>query len=377
MKKIVGVVGSGMVGRDPFDPDCWSGSGYRLFQSMQQENVLTGAFGVDISKTYWYILAALNFHRNKKIWKRKLSLDTKFYKALTSKIKAKIGAYGNDNIFLQLGAIYDVPELLQGRAPCVSYHDGNIAQLMKSPAFPKELIPYARKAFDWEKSVYEKLDKIFTMSEYLRRSFIHDFDMPEGKVINAGAGPNFDIPKVLSPKDPTSKDILYVGTDFDRKGGDTLVKAFVNVYPNHPTAKLHIVGPVTAPNVLSEVNCPGIVFHGLLSRVHDLDKITALRERSTLYVLPSRYEPFGISVLEAMCYGMAAIATNRWAFPEMISPGQTGELIEPDDIDDLTSKMDYYLSNDDLRIQHGINARKDIMGRYSWRNVTNSISATN
>ncbi len=49
MKKLVGVIGSGGIGRSPFDPKSWSGSSCFFFTQLQSQGLLHRAFGVEVS----------------------------------------------------------------------------------------------------------------------------------------------------------------------------------------------------------------------------------------------------------------------------------------------------------------------------------------
>jgi len=377
MEKFLGVVGSGMIGRDPFSRDCWSGSGYQLFQALIKNNSLEDAIGVEAKNISRYLGLAKNFSFSREIWRKKFYLDTQYYEALTRQVGLEISKYQSTK-YLQIGAIYDVPSVASKNSQCFSYHDGNVVEMMQSPIFPHQLRNKAMQARIWEKNVYDKMTKIFTMSEYLRESFINKFNIPENKVINVGVGNNFGAPVSIPYKSRQEKEIVFIGIDFNRKGGNELVRAFSKIKHKHPTAILNIIGPKAVPSILREsAMATGVIFHGFLDR--SLQSSSTLFEsilnRGSLVILPSLYEPFGIGLLEAMAYGMPGIATNRWAFPEIINSGQTGELIEPGAVDDLAEKMDYYLSNSDIRFQHGVNARESVMSKFSWETVAGKIKA--
>ena len=52
---------------------------------------------------------------------------------------------------------------------------------------------------------------------------------------------------------------------------------------------------------------------------------------ATVFVMPSRLEPFGIVVLEAWRAGVAVVATTRGGAPEFVDDGETGVLVDPFD----------------------------------------------
>jgi len=374
-KQFVGIVGSsGIVGTDPFDVRCWSGSGRNFFLALQKAGLLHRAFGVDALPLVKYLLALKNFSTDKTKWRNKLHLDTLYYRALSQQVARSLTANDFNFNILQVGAIYNVPAVVQNRSLCFSYHDGNIAQMMQSPFFIKELKPYALKAKMWEKEVYDQLSKIFTMSDYLRQSFIADFNIPSDKVVNVGAGVNFIFPEIKD-KQHDSKEIVFVGMDFYRKGGDTLLKAYEIVRQAHPESRLNIIGPVSVPEEIRTNELKNISFYGYLSKDNSeqLEKFYNILTRSAIGVLPSRYEPFGIALVEMMSYAMPCVATNRWAFPEMITPGSNGYLIEPDDYETLAQILLHYLENPDLIKEHGLRSRK-IAKKYTWELVVENIS---
>ena len=260
MASFVGVIGSGNIGRDPFDPRSFSGISRNLFKTLEAGGALARAFGVEVPAPRRFALMALNFRPDRNLWRHSFYLDPRYYRALTEAVERSLQASDMEHTFLQLGAYYDVPSLVKGRTACTSYHDGNVAQMMHSPYFPSELRRAAERAFEWERGIYRELTRIFTMSEYLRQSFIHDFGVPEDRVSNVGAGPNFVIPEEIRPKDFGTKRILFVGIDFDRKGGDAVVDAFRIVRQSHPEAELHVARPRSRrgrPESSTTAGCPG------------------------------------------------------------------------------------------------------------------------
>ena len=375
MKQVVGIVGSGMVGRDPFDPKCWSRIAKNFFEALQRRGVLHRAFGVEVPAALRYPLMALDFRRDRNLWRGKFNLDPRYYQLLTRAIARAIRP--DDPGFLQIGGHYDSALACGQRVPCYSYHDGNVAQFMRSPNFPAVLKPDAERAFAWEKGVYGHLTKIFCMNEFWKRSFVEDFSLPPEKVVNVGFGLNIKPPASVDGKDYGRPDILFLGIDFERKGGPILTRAFDRIADKHPAAKLHIVGPHQPPAILSDGKSrPGVVFHGHLSREEpaQLRSLFELFETCTVVVLPSLYEPLGSALLEAMAYGAAGVASDAWSFPEMIREGVDGYRFPMGDDAKLAEILDRYLGDPNLRASHGKAAHVEIVRRFDWDQVAVRIA---
>jgi glycosyltransferase involved in cell wall biosynthesis len=316
-----------------------------------------------------------NFSPDRSNGRLRYYLDTGYFNALTEAIRDSLMSEDYPYDFLQIGGIYDVPSLVKGRRKCFSYHDGNLAQMAQSPYFPKA---FSRKklklALAYERDVYAGMDLIFTMSEYLRQSFINDFGVPESKVVTIGAGINLKaIPEVREQKDYSTEQILFVGADFDWKGGHQLLEAFRRVHSKRPNATLHIVGPHHREALGQLGN--GVVFHGFLDQRDPIQVgiLQQLFSDAALFVMPSLYEPFGIAPLEAMAYQVPCILTNCWAFPEMVEPGVNGELVEPGDLESLAERIHYLLDRPDLLRQYGARGREIAMQRYTWDSVVSKL----
>ncbi|MER3437020.1 MAG: hypothetical protein C4346_05125 [Chloroflexota bacterium] len=131
------------------------------------------------------------------------------------------------------------------------------------------------------------------------------------------------------------KYIFNAGGFDTRKNLPVLLEAFGRALPRlQEPAQLVIAGAPHTANprvfppvqpVIERLGLSGAVL--LTGRVTEAEKI-ALYQGAALYVTPSRYEGFGLTVLEAMACGVPTIAANRSSLPEVV--GEGGILVEPE-----------------------------------------------
>jgi glycosyltransferase involved in cell wall biosynthesis len=201
------------------------------------------------------------------------------------------------------------------------------------------------------------------MSENTRRSIIEDYgaDPTRVQVIHAG------VDRLAEPtvQRPDVRRVLFVGIDFERKGGPSLLHAFAQVVRAVPDAELHIVGPRPgAPQ-------PGVVWHGYVSSRSMLAELYA---GASLAVLPTRCDPFGLAVVEAMAHALPVIATDVDAMPEIIDDGVTGLLVRAGDNEALADRIVTLLRDPDRRAAMGVAAYARA-GRFLWDDAVDRIAA--
>lgn len=375
MSTFHGVCGSGEIARDPWDPAGWSGSSARFFQACRTRGLLSEAIGVEVPRPLRYLLMARSFSPDRAVWRQRFYLDVRYRERLSRRIARALRSLPPADV-LQLGAMYDSSPAVRQGFRAFSYHDGNLACLVASPSFSKS-VPRATvdRAMAYERDVAGRMDRIFTMSEYLRRSFVDDYGVDAGRVVNIGAGMNLSrLPELDPAKDYSRAEILFVGVDFVRKGGEDLLRAFRVVRGRHPHARLHIVGPRGAPP--SGAAQPGVEWHGFLDKGDPADaaRLEALFRDATLFVMPSLYEPFGIAPLEAMCHGIPALVSDRWALPEIVVAGRHGENVPPGDWEQLAETVDKLLGDPARLEAYGRQGRRHALENFTWDRVAERLA---
>jgi glycosyltransferase involved in cell wall biosynthesis len=331
---------------------------------MKDNGLLERAVGIATPKLHHYATLAKNFNPDRSVWRKHFYFDPAYRRALTD---AAEKVQVNTPVVMQIGHMFSLPKAFPGKI-CISYHDGNLAEMLAS-GFGMEGVSNMRieQALEYEHETARSMTAVFTFSEYLRQSFIRAYGVPAERVFNVGGGINLSEPPPPDPaKTYTAPRILFIGTEFVRKGGPQLLTAFKIVRERIPAAELHIVGPAAIDNLPA-----GATLHGHLSKADSAQKqrLEQLFRSATLFALPSLYEPFGIAPLEAMLYQLPAVLTDAWALREFVTPGVNGALVEKGSAEDLAEKLVVLLSDPDKLAAMGAHARETVLARYTWQSV--------
>lgn len=342
-----------------------------FFNSLKSNHALYTAISAMPSTRTQLLYKALSFQPDIQKWKFKYHLNTGLFHQMTRAAEKRIDALNMDDfdVILQVGAWYNFTGL-QNKI-FASYHDGNLATRLKSPyGYPDISEKYIKKAYRYERELYEKMDFIFPMSKWLAQSFINDFKIDASKVIPVGAGIN--LPRIKHPetKDPEKPIILFVGKDFERKGGYVLLEAFKEIRKKIKNAKLVIAGPSHINNLPTGAKCEGFISK---QSEEGLDKLLTLYSKASIFVLPSLYEPFGIAFAEAMAHKLPCIGTNNCAMPEIIDDGINGFIVKSNDSKSLADKIYILLKDHQLRESMGEAAYNKYHSNYRWEIVTKKI----
>lgn len=370
MREVTVFVG-GSTGSEPYSPRTWSGTAPRLLKAMEDKNLLDKAVGIRLAKVQNTFLLAKNFHRDRGVWRKHFYFDPAYRKALT---RAAASVPVASPVLMQIGHMFSLPDAFPAHT-CISYHDGNLPELLAS-GYGVEGVSRSRidQALRYEEHAAREMAAIFTFSEYLRQSFIKNYRVPAENVFAVGGAVNLEnIPDAVPDKSYRASRVLFIGTEFTRKGGPQLLQAFRIVRESIPSAELHIVGPTQLADLP-----PGTFLHGHLSKSDPEQhaKLESLFRDATLFVLPSLYEPFGIAPLEAMLYQLPAVVTNAWALREFVTPGVNGALVEKGSVEDLATKLTQLLSNSDRLAEMGRQGREMVLARYTWPSVVDRMAST-
>jgi glycosyltransferase involved in cell wall biosynthesis len=159
--------------------------------------------------------------------------------------------------------------------------------------------------------------------------------------------------------------ILCVAMHNEKKGIDVLLRAFAQMHDRLPELRLVLAGDGPLHGQLKQLATAlgitdKVVFLGLQGRT----QVANLLLGCEVFVLPSRSEPFGIVILEAMASQKPVVATTAGGIPEIVENGRNGILVEPDDDKALADALLTVLKDVSLQSQFAENGLAIVRTRF-------------
>ena len=209
-------------------------------------------------------------------------------------------------------------------------------------------------------------------SDFVRRSVLAHVDVAPERVTAISHGVEVPSTSPTAAAEVRAKYrlpgpiILYPAITYPHKNHATLVEAFARVRTDHSDAVLVLTGGDGSceAELRAQVLRLGLQDHvRRLGRIPDAE-VAGLYAAATLVAVPSRYEGFGLPAAEAMAAGVALVAADATALPEVV--GEAGVLVDPDDPAAWAEAISRLLSDGRERA-HLVDLGRDRVRRYTWR----------
>jgi len=310
---------------DPQDRDAQSGEIHRIFRQLQKFGEVI--FLAPVAGKYYLHHKVMNrigrifFHKG-----YNFGFCVKNSKRNGRELTKRLAKDRFDVIFAPYGC--GQIAFLETSIPIIYLSDTTFHNMIDYyPSFSNLLWFSQREGNLIEQRAINKASHIIYPSEWAANSAIRDYGAPPGKVHVIPLGASLErIPTPTDPRSPEGRtcNLLFVGRDWQRKGGDLAVAALEKLAGYNLPAQLTIVG--CQPPITFRENIR--VFPYLnKNREEEARLIEQLYAEADFLILPTRAECGSIAAIEASAFGVPVIATDTGGLPANVKEGINGHLL--------------------------------------------------
>jgi glycogen synthase len=219
-----------------------------------------------------------------------------------------------------------------------------------------------------ETKLYQHSHHLFVMSDIVKNSLIKDYGIDTQRITIVGLGSIFEEPYEGIKTFGTQR-ILFNGSDFERKGGDVVLKAFEIVKKSLPNASLTVIGKKLKTSVAGVENPGSVASNAALEK---------LFLNADLVIAPAHCEPMGIFIVDAMSCGVPCIVSaNDWnGIPEFLEHGVDGIKINQLLPELLAEHIISLLGNTPSLESMSQAARNRVKAQLNWNTIADKIVQT-
>lgn len=349
---------------DPSSPRTNSGVSRGLIDAFSRRSdvEVVGLVDSSPSRVESYALAALSWRPQKAAWrnqKRKGRLAT--WARSRKRDRALLRLNQAPDLVIHVRNTY-----LPAPVPYVVFIDGTASLSQRFwPDWRMSQRAYESRVAQ-ERRYFSDAVLIATAGEHAAREVVDFYDQAGDRVRAVGGGTNVSIPSdegahVSTPK--SAVNYLFIGKDFDRKGGPELLQAFSRLRGTRDDVTLTIIGPGAPSGALPD----GVDWRGFIA---DRDAIAEAYREADVFCLPSRYEPYGLVIQEALAYGLPCLVSDRGALAEIA--GAAGVVVRAESADSIYEGMKSLAERPDLR-QSLADAAPSRLDGMSWDAVADRM----
>lgn len=362
--------------KDPRDQKSWSGIFYYMYTNLKKEHDVEWIGMVKFK--YWQNLVLKIEEKILRISGRKKSPENTFFSyCYAQNVAKKIAAGKYDIIFAPASS--SLVTSLKTSIPIVYFSDATFELLTDYyPQFTGLTKRQIEKANKIETKTIARADKIIYCSTWARNSALEFYQASPEKVYVFEMGANLLYePKFqdLDFSDSEICNIVFIGTNWARKGGEKAYKIYLELKKNGFNCTFTIIG--CNPDIEKDNNISVIPFLDKNDK-EDFDRFFKILAKSHILLLPTKAECFGIVFCEASAFGIPSITTNTGGVSSSVRDGKNGFLMDVNaDEKEFADKIHSLFMDKQMFKQMRFSSRNEFEERLSWevwtRNFNNCI----
>ncbi len=225
---------------------------------------------------------------------------------------------------------------------------------------------YVNNYIRYSRESYANMDLIFTQNEWTKQAIAKEYNFDTDRIFNVRFGVNLE--PYMGNKNYANHLMLIVLRESNQivKGLDIVIEALPYIRKELPDARLAVVGN----SVYSHVD-------GVDTYVgYPRSKTKELFREASLYVMPSRNEPNGMTYLEALSNKVPFVALNRFAAPEFSNNGEWSFMCDTESPVELASKVIEAFEHENILEDMGKKGQQFVIDNYSWDKTVSTMIKT-
>jgi glycosyltransferase involved in cell wall biosynthesis len=339
-----------------------------LFAVLDNRYEIAGTIEPHLPRLEDYVIKLRYARPNRDAWRSRAGLSPWAFQRLTEAAEKGLRAWdGRYDLIMLVQTLFSPGKLSSNRRYTVYTDNIHVLTARYFPAWSPLSRGDRAKRIRLEQATCRAARYVFAKTDWLRDALIDDYGCEPERVVRVGSGSNIMV-RSLDGKRYDGQAALFVGIDFERKGGPVLLRAWRAVRQRLPDAELWVVGPKRRP---PEAEQPGVRWHGFVS---DRQQLADLYARATVFVLPSLFEPWGGVLMEARGHGLPCIGTDRGGFREAIDDNVNGLLVPAGEPEPLTDALVSLLSDPERAALMGRRGHAEVLTEHTWERVADRMA---
>lgn len=239
-----------------------------------------------------------------------------------------------------------------------------------------------------QKLIFNKAKKIFAVSNFTKNELMK-IGVHENKISVIKNGVNIyqksNIIECNEIKDKyglSGKQIILTVARLDvHKGQDMVLKALPSVLKLIQNAHYVIVGTGSEEGKLRNlINDYGLNNNVTITGFIPEEELKKFYSICDIFIMTSRYlknkksiEGFGLTFLEANSFGKPVIGGNTGGIPDAIVDGETGLLVDPENVQEISESIIKLLSDKELSLRLGENGKERVSNSFTWERIVGNL----
>jgi len=338
---------------NPNNINDWSGTLYYIYQKLKEKHTIE-IIGMEIIGQL-ELLTRKNFSETIFIPVDRYTIN------LGKLLSERINSLNCDLLFF--GDLLFTP--ININIPVILFSDMTFEQVKNHYARPnkKNIEP----CLHLEKLMLEKAFKIIYSSEWIKEKAMEFYAVDPGKIHVVEFGANIPTPTNYSIDINTDVcRLVFIGKDWNRKGGDKVLKIYKILKQEGFPCTLTIIGSIPEEKPEEDETLIFIPFLDK-SRKDNLEQLCDILSKSHFFVLPTNFDAFGIVFCEASAYALPSITANVGGVGQAVIDGKNGYLLPADaTANDYAEKIKAVFSDKKNYLKLRQSARNEFETRLNW-----------